>query len=230
MLKNTLNLELSRDSGSKFVKHFLIRPGCARLSSTHTEDRRTRYDAFAEDVWQAMESRYKTASSRHFNSARRQYDPELDALPDSMLAGDDHVVSCNIVPSHVSIKSWLQEAKALGKSTMPTIATRNTPASMLSTQLPLEITPTTFSGPHSEAKLDKYAEFEPASRTDSSDSADMLTRLMTHPGRQYEKKKMSVDLPPSLDFPAQDHTLGALTTAATTAEIPLSFGAARYAL
>lgn len=54
MVKTTLDLHLSRDMGAKCVRHFLTRPGCARLSSTHAQDRRARYDAFAEDIWQAM--------------------------------------------------------------------------------------------------------------------------------------------------------------------------------
>lgn len=53
MVKSTLDLHLTRDMGAKLVRHFLTRPG-ARLSSTHEDDRRARYDAFAEDIWRAM--------------------------------------------------------------------------------------------------------------------------------------------------------------------------------
>jgi len=85
ILKNVVSLDLSRESGAKYVKHFLVRPGCARLSSTYAENRRVRYDAFAEDVWQALEKHELVTRSC---GARVEYDPKREALPDSMLSDE----------------------------------------------------------------------------------------------------------------------------------------------
>lgn len=83
MIKTTLGLHLTRDAGAQFVRHFVTRPGgSARLSSTHDEDRRARYDAFAEDVWHAMS---KTFPASRVESAELPYHAQLDihteALP-----------------------------------------------------------------------------------------------------------------------------------------------------
>lgn len=83
ILKNVVSLDLSQESGAKYVKHFLVRPGCARLSSTYAQDRRVRYDAFAEDVCQALE-KHKLVTC----GARVEYDPKREALPDSMLSDE----------------------------------------------------------------------------------------------------------------------------------------------
>ena len=147
VLKNALNLTLTRDIGVKLLKHFLSRPVSARLSSTNAEDRKARYDAFAKAVFVELENAGHTHQScSNHPPSRRDLDADLDNLPKTtnpeevqvvsskkvsgLLAPSNHLICGRMslcadtsirrqVVTRVSLKNWLHESKALGLVSLP---------------------------------------------------------------------------------------------------------------
>jgi hypothetical protein len=149
VLKNALNLTLTRDIGVKLLKHFLSRSVSARLSSTNAEDRKVRYDAFAKDIFVELEKGQHTHQYVSIQPpSRRDLDADLDNLPDTtnqekvqvdsskkvtgILAPSNHLIRGRMslwlcanasirrqVVTRVSLKNWLHESKALGLVALP---------------------------------------------------------------------------------------------------------------
>ena len=218
MLKNALNLNLARDIGVRFVKHFLSRPGCARLSSTHAEDKRARYDAFARDVFTELEKGQQTSrSAGHAPLSRHDLDADLGNLPDTMYPEEVNVVSSKKVSglllhpprtmplkvcadasfwpqvaAKVSLKNWLQESRALGLSAL---------SSQQNSTLATSNGPS-MNAAHAHQGGHISLVDETPDQNVAGSTHKMLARLVSHPGRQYESKLD--DLPPSLHSTPDD--------------------------
>jgi hypothetical protein len=179
IMKNTLNLDLDRNTGVKFVKHFLARPECARQSSSFAEERKTRYEAFAEDVWRELKKKQKSIRPK----MTRHLDPDMDALPDFMMPEDGQVAK----QKTMSVKSWLQSTR----SSVFTLPSRNTETCSESIlfephqQPQLDLKPSAMAHVDtSDMLIDNISEL---SRSASLQSSDSVAELMLHPGRQYSK-------------------------------------------
>jgi hypothetical protein len=123
--------------------------------------------------------------------------------------------------TRVSLKSWLQEARSLGRSAMPELGVIDTASSSMHDAAYLRLTAAQQPDSYSSQKQFQASDVVRGSEISGSSHLDILDRLMSHPGRQYDK--MAALLPSFWRAPQQND----IENAADSAAISVSSGASQ---